>query len=172
MDHQAVAQLLGNYGEFIGAIAVVVTLGYLAVQIRQNSSSVKSAAAQSVLSNITTALQTVSETPQMSRVIYVGMGDFDALSEEERYQFFSWLLSWFRVMEQAHYHYRLGNLDAALFAGHVEHLRSTFECESIENWWDLRRALFSKEFQEFVGELQARDSVTVSAAGLLGEMSR
>jgi hypothetical protein len=37
MDHQAFAELLGNYGEFVGAIAVVVTLAYLAVQIRQNS---------------------------------------------------------------------------------------------------------------------------------------
>jgi len=37
MDQQAVAQLLGNYGEFVGAIAVVVTLGYLASQIRQNT---------------------------------------------------------------------------------------------------------------------------------------
>ena len=34
MDHQAFAQLLGNYGEFIGAIAVVATLFYLAVQVR------------------------------------------------------------------------------------------------------------------------------------------
>jgi len=35
MDHQTFAQLLGNYGEFIGAIAAVATLLYLAVQIRQ-----------------------------------------------------------------------------------------------------------------------------------------
>jgi len=34
VDHQSFVQLLGNYGEFVGAIAVVVTLGYLAVQIR------------------------------------------------------------------------------------------------------------------------------------------
>ena len=34
MDHQAIAQLLGSYGEFVGAIAVVATLMYLAVQIR------------------------------------------------------------------------------------------------------------------------------------------
>jgi hypothetical protein len=34
MDHQALAQLLGNYGELVGAIGVVITLGYLAVQIR------------------------------------------------------------------------------------------------------------------------------------------
>jgi len=36
MDHQAFAQLLGNYGELFGAIAVVATLAYLAVQVRQN----------------------------------------------------------------------------------------------------------------------------------------
>lgn len=29
MDHQIFAQLLGNYGELVGAIGVVVTLGYL-----------------------------------------------------------------------------------------------------------------------------------------------
>ena len=34
MDHQAIAQLLGNYGEFVGAIAVVATLAYLALQVR------------------------------------------------------------------------------------------------------------------------------------------
>ncbi len=36
MDHQAIAQMLGNYGEFVGAVAVVATLGYLAVQVRQS----------------------------------------------------------------------------------------------------------------------------------------
>ena len=40
MDHLALAQLLGNYGEFIGAIAVVATLAYLAVQVRQNTATI------------------------------------------------------------------------------------------------------------------------------------
>lgn len=37
MDHQTFAQLLGNYGEFFGSIAVFATLAYLAVQVRQNN---------------------------------------------------------------------------------------------------------------------------------------
>jgi len=37
MDHLTFAQLLGNYGEFVGAIAVVATLDYLARQVQQNS---------------------------------------------------------------------------------------------------------------------------------------
>ena len=36
------AQLLGNFGEFFGSIAVVGTLAYLAVQMRQNTLSSRS----------------------------------------------------------------------------------------------------------------------------------
>ena len=36
MDLMSTAQLLGNFGEFVGAIAVVATLAYLAVQVRQS----------------------------------------------------------------------------------------------------------------------------------------
>jgi hypothetical protein len=37
MDHQSFAQLLGNYGEFVGAIAVVITLVFVGIQVRQSS---------------------------------------------------------------------------------------------------------------------------------------
>ncbi len=33
------AQLLGNFGEFVGAIGVVVTLAFLAVQVRPSRRS-------------------------------------------------------------------------------------------------------------------------------------
>ena len=36
MDIVTTSQILGNVGEFIGAIAVVVTLAYLAVQVRHS----------------------------------------------------------------------------------------------------------------------------------------
>ncbi len=42
MDLMSATQLLGNLGEFVGAIAVVVTLGYLTVQIRQNTAGTNS----------------------------------------------------------------------------------------------------------------------------------
>ena len=36
MDQLTIAQILGSYGEFIGAIAVVATLVYLAIQVRHS----------------------------------------------------------------------------------------------------------------------------------------
>ena len=40
MDHMTFAQLLGNYGEFGGAIVVFRTLAYLTIQVRQNTRSI------------------------------------------------------------------------------------------------------------------------------------
>ena len=40
---------LGNIGEFVAAVAVVVSLIYLAVQIRDNTRSLQAASLQSVL---------------------------------------------------------------------------------------------------------------------------
>ena len=36
MDHLTFAELLGNYGEFVGAVAVVATLGYLILEVRRS----------------------------------------------------------------------------------------------------------------------------------------
>jgi hypothetical protein len=41
MDLMDTAQLLGNFGEFVGAIAVVITLIYLAIQVRHSSQTVE-----------------------------------------------------------------------------------------------------------------------------------
>ena len=42
MSTLEISQLLGNYGEFIGAIAVVSTLIYLSIQVRANTRSTRS----------------------------------------------------------------------------------------------------------------------------------
>lgn len=42
MDLMSTAQLLGNLGEFVGAVAVVATLFYLAVQVRHSKEATES----------------------------------------------------------------------------------------------------------------------------------
>ena len=49
MDLMSTAQLLGNLGEFVGAIAVVVTLGYLAVQVRHSNVQSRATAAIAIV---------------------------------------------------------------------------------------------------------------------------
>jgi hypothetical protein len=44
MTSLELSELLGNYGEFVGAIAVVATLVYLSIQVRANTKSTRSRA--------------------------------------------------------------------------------------------------------------------------------
>jgi hypothetical protein len=42
-------ETLGNLGDFIGGIAVVVTLVYLAIQVRQNTIALRTASRQEIV---------------------------------------------------------------------------------------------------------------------------
>jgi len=86
MDHQAFAQLLGNYGEFVGAIAVVVTLAYLAVQIRQNTKASQANAVDAAMTGYAQINQVLTD-PITASVYRRGNLDPSSLSDDELVQF-------------------------------------------------------------------------------------
>jgi len=51
MDLMSTAQLLGNFGEFVGSIAILVTLIYLSVQVRHSQISAEADALTATQSN-------------------------------------------------------------------------------------------------------------------------
>jgi hypothetical protein len=70
MDHQAFAQLLGNYGEFLGALAVVATLGYLTLQIRQNSKMMKATVRQEWAKSSIDLIMRIADHPKVQGKIF------------------------------------------------------------------------------------------------------
>ena len=86
MDHQALAQLLGNYGEFVGAVAVVVTLAYLAAQIRFNTRATQAASLQMASALDQEFLLHVGNDPETSRLWATYLRSPELLSDEERLQ--------------------------------------------------------------------------------------
>ena len=153
-------QDLGNIGEFLAAIATLATLIYLAMQIRQNSETVKAAAEQSILTGVNAALQNAASTPELARAVIVGQADFDQLADEEQHQFLVWCFSWFRTMENAYHNYLLGRLDGAIWDGHARHLAQVSNTQAVRTWWEHRKLLFSREFQEFVSGLEPDHNFT------------
>ena len=84
---------LGNLGEFIGAIAVVVSLAYLAYQIRQNTSqmadhgrAIRMAALDATSGDFSKVRDPIIRDPQVASLWVRGMQDFSALSLEEQVQ--------------------------------------------------------------------------------------
>jgi hypothetical protein len=94
-------QDLGSLGEFIAAIATVATLGYLAVQIRQNTNSVKGAGAASYRDGLNSFVSLLAQDGALADLYYDGLDDPEALNETERRQFESVLGMFVTYLQQA-----------------------------------------------------------------------
>ena len=81
------SQLLGNYGEFVGAIAIVITLIYLSFQLRQNTRSINSNNSNTVMQGLNTFNTALFADPELVRVFYSGVASPQSLSASERQQF-------------------------------------------------------------------------------------
>ena len=80
-------QDLGSIGELVAAIATVATLIYLALQIKQNTSTVATSTYDSVMNGYNEINLTIASDPELARILDAGLSDPDSLSENEQTRF-------------------------------------------------------------------------------------
>ena len=150
---------LGALSELVGAIGVVVTLAYLAIQIRLNSEAVKAGAAQTVMQSMSEYFRAPSESPQLAGLLTSAFANFDELEEAEITQMFYFVFSWFRLVELAHHHYRLGNIPDSFWDGQITLMSSLMRTPAIFRFWDVRKNVFSGEFRNFIDGLDLTSDI-------------
>jgi hypothetical protein len=140
---------LGDLGDFLGGIGVVVTLIYLAVQIRKNTRSVRAASLNSISTSISEFMDRVAEDPELTKLWFDGLSREVDLSETDNRRFALLLLSLMRRWENAFHQGRAGTLESAAWAGMREGLTTVFSSPGAQAWWIGARGLFSPEFVAF-----------------------
>ena len=94
----------GAIGEIVGALAVVMSLIYLASQIRIQNREAKISSVHDITEAFRLAI-TSFQDEQRAIVYTKALRDFDNLSEAERLQFISMVQGLMRVWEEAFYQY-------------------------------------------------------------------
>jgi hypothetical protein len=146
-------EALGAIGEIVGAVAVVLTLGYLAVQIRQNTRALKASTHQS-LSDSTIRFQAVTlDNAEVARIRLAGGEDLSKLTGEEHYRFITAMEMLFRLIENAFVQHQEGTLDDEGWHRYAEGVPYLFgKYPGIVDWWDSPRIPFSPSFSAWVDE--------------------
>ncbi len=155
----------------MGAVAVLITLIYLALQIQQNRQSVESSAAQAILASISNAIQEGAASPELADLLIRGQNDLEKLSEKERSQFLMWYLSYFRIIEQAYHYYLDGHFKQSIWDGHTRQIQSLVQSHGVQMWWGLRKNVYSSEFQDFIDEIAALDTDVLTSHELSKKFS-
>lgn len=75
---------IGAIGEVLGAIAVVLSLVYVAAQVRHNTTALSRAASADAIAGIRHWNQSLIDDPVMVRIFTKGVEDMNALDDEDR----------------------------------------------------------------------------------------
>ena len=143
---------LGNIGDFLGGLSVIVTLIYLAIQIRQNTKSSRGQSYQAAVSAVSDWSREVGMNAESCRVLQVGSMDLESLSDLERAQFNLLMTSVIRNFENIHYQYTNGSIDANTWSGWAKRTRSVLAPGGAQAWWRNSKSAYSPGFRRFVDE--------------------
>ncbi len=145
-------QDLGSIGEFVAAIATLATLVYLAVQIRQNTASVRSASAKQILQGIAEFNQFISSDPALTDLWWHGT-DPDALSEQEWRRFLHVASSLILRLELMFINHREGLLPVQVWEAQVNSMRHLLALPAMQRWFSEYGSMVHADFRYFVEEL-------------------
>ena len=164
MDHVTFAQLLGNYGEFLGAIGVMVTLIYLALQLRQNTKSNNAAIVATHLQAYGDTIRVAGASLESARTMRVGCADPDSLTSDELSQFAFLQGQWFLAWDALHALHQENLLPASQWHRVKSDIRNSMTMPGIRMFYDDFRNILSPEFRDTVDHLINEHQINADVA--------
>ncbi len=144
---------LAAWGEFLGGIAVVVSLIYLAGQIRQNSRLLQVSTTAAVGESEHAIISALLQDSELRRIWSVGWVEFESLSEAERAHFSVFLSLLFSVFYRNYYFAKDGTIRGAVWEGEKRATSFVLRQAWARHCWSELRFSFSDEFGDFVDGL-------------------
>jgi len=143
-------QDLGSIGELVAAIATVVTLVYLAVQVRQNTRALRSSTFQDVSREMAHNVEPIVYQSDVAEILVKGLRGLAELTPSEQLRFRSVLVMSFRRMEAVYVHSKLGSIERELALGFELSMLSMLHNPGAAEWWGTAKATFTRSFSEHV----------------------
>lgn len=156
--------ILGDIGDFLGGVAVIVSLVYLAVQIRQNTRSVRAASFQALAESHSDRTLRLAENSELHHLWTCGLRG-DPLSDEDSLRFGSIMMSLIRLSSNAFVQYRSGLLTEDQWQGFRRMPVVLLSSKGGRAWWARTRATFGEEFGAYIDSEIRRESKHAAQRG-------
>ena len=148
---------LAQLGEFVGGFFVVISLIYLAYQVRQNTRSLRAENYARVLTRMSELQSRLALDSELNHLMIVGAEDPWRLTRAERVRF-SWAL--YELIGTAEFMYhqsRERTLPAAVWTRWETTLGWWLSHPGMRAWWRARPSPFSSDFEAFAEEIIRTD---------------
>ncbi|MGB1541354.1 MAG: hypothetical protein ACPHFR_03930 [Cycloclasticus sp.] len=140
-------------GDIVGAAAVVVSLLYLAAQVRTQNQEARLAAMHDITVGYRDCLTTFTEK-DISELVTKANEDFASLTDAEAMRLISSIQRLLRVGEEAYIQYEAGRLDERIWAPSARQYASYLSLPCCSQIWQMRRTNYDEKFAQLMDELK------------------
>jgi hypothetical protein len=145
-------EAINALAQLIAAIGVIVSLFYLAAQIRQNTWSMRAVVVDSLAHSLVALLP--AQAPEVLRSFAAVVEDRHGASEEHRIRALPFMFAMFKVFENAWFQQRQGTLDSEQWRGWDAYIRTYYHRPRVRTRWSMRRAAFAPGSCNYVESTQ------------------
>ena len=143
-------EAISAIGQIVGALAVVISLIYLAREIRGNARSARLAS----VDTLNRWLGELIEHPHLSELYYRGIHDFQSLQGADLVRFSSLMGQLFHIYEEIYYQHLERHLEKRLWRAVEAPMRDLNAYPGIQAWWRSRSHWFDEKFASYVNQQQ------------------
>ncbi len=131
-----ITESLADTAQIIGAVGVIASILYLAIQIRQNTRSARSASQQQLTERIHNRLLLVATNAELAKLITADWKTAE-FNDVERTQISYWLAAIIADIKGIHTQYKLGLVDKATLHSRITVIKDgVFNTELGVNAWN------------------------------------
>jgi len=161
-------EAVGAIGEVLGALAVIATLLYLALQIRQNTKAIRGATLNAITEHKQFELRWSSDIATAWRK---SLSEPENLTEDESWQMAEWMTSSFVARQNEYFQFKQGLIDDDTWAASKNIIGLALASNWSRNWWkEFGPIAFTEPFVTMVNEVL--DSAGVDYAEIVRKIDK
>ena len=163
---------IGAVAEMLGGVAVVVSLIYVARQIKQNTEEAITARTQHLISTNSDANSQIANNGELARIMQTGFFSYDEMDPVDQVRFGTFCFSIFNQYDFAYHQYLTGKLDPTVWKKMDYEMPLFLGLSGSNSWWQKDKQRFSAEFASYIdkriAELERPDVMPTLSSKELG----
>ena len=138
--------------EIVAALAVIGSLIYVAIQLRQNTTTVRIAAGQAHVDAYDNLISKLLESDGLTELWVKADKGIADLNAVEQTQVLAFVGVMFRNFEGAYIQWHEGVLDERFWQGIFRSMAEQYSSQAVQVFWGMRRSWYSDEFGAWFDE--------------------
>lgn len=148
-------QKWGPVAEVVSAIAVVLSLIFVGLQVKQSSDAQTQTGTQAVIGGYNDGNRALTSDPDLVCIFLRGAHDYSSLTGVERVRFSSFFLGMFNVQQQIYRLRQNGDVDEDIGSGLGAQLGDIVRLPGVYAWFQTRAHWYGRDFREYIESLRS-----------------